>query len=187
MKKRMLFITLILLMGILLANPGRDNHRNDQHKNTRSKHNKGKKVIVVKPHAQKFVFRFNVNPHGRYYNHRNYRNLSYHFRMYDSRSRYNDGRRNYRFKDWEIVKRRDVEPLLYKLGRYYERGLINKKEYHFAREELWKMVGKLYPEDYAEDYIEEVIEQIADLYKLRRRGMISLYEAQYKNKLLKRL
>lgn len=210
MKKRLLFVTLMLMTGILLAQPGHGNKRNDHHKKDYNQHNQGKKVIVVKPHQPKLVLRFNVDPYGRYHDYRSQRNYTNSSRRYnsntrysdnrnrqsysnnsnryDSRSHYSDNRRNYRVRDLEVVRRRDVDPLMDRLDRYYERGLIDKKEYHYAREELREMVGKMYPKDYAEEYVEEVIEQIADLHRLRRRGMISSYEyARYKTELLKML
>ena len=196
MKKKLFIITLILMAGILLANPGHGNHhRNDHHIQVRYKQHNGRKVIIVKPNIPRFVLRFDVDPHDRYYEYRQYqsrntrsgRNYDRYDRNYNDRNKYarsyhNGNRRNYRYKDLEVVRRYDIEPLLGKLERYYERGLIDKKEYHYARQELREMVGKMYPDDYAEDYVEEVVEQIAELHRLHRRGMISSYEYEkYKN------
>jgi hypothetical protein len=176
--KKTLFIVALMMAGMLMANPGHDHRRNDHHKNDHSKYRQDRKVIVVKPSIPKFILRFDVDPfdHSRYYHNNTERSYYYHDR-YPSR-----------FKGLEIVRRWDVEPSMNRLERYYERGIIDKKEYHYARTELKEMVGKLYPRNYAEDYVEDIIEQIGSLHRMRKNGEISGYEyAYYKTELLKML
>ena len=176
--KKTLFIVTLMMASILFANPGHDHRRYDHHKNNHKHNPQDRKVIVVKPALPKFVLRFDVDPFD-------------HYTYY----RYNMGQRHYdndryqtRYKGFAIVRGSDIEPSLISLERYYRRGLIDKKEYHYAREELKEMIGKLYPRNYADDYVEEVIEQIGSLYRMRKNGEISGYEyAYYKNELLKML
>ncbi len=190
MKKRLLIISLMLMTGILLANPG---YRIDHHGQVRYKTQNGRKVIIVKPRTPKFVLRFDVDPYDRYYGYRNYskrRSYNDYYDRHDKYDRYNscDNHRHYRYNNLEVIRRHDIEPLIDRLERYYERGMIDKKEYYYVSQELREMVGKMYPRDYAEDHIEDIVEQIADLHRLRRRGMISSYEYEkYKNEILKML
>lgn len=177
----------MLMTGILLAQPGHGKQRDDYRNNGYNRNSHDRKMIVVKPQQSKLVFSFNVDP---YNSNRNYRRQNdYNYRLYRNKS--NDERtyprgadRNYRFKDLELVRQRDVEPIVDKLNGFYRRGLINKKDYYYAKQELHEMIGKLYPEDYAK----RVIDQIADLHRLRRRGIISSHEyARYKVEILKML
>lgn len=176
--KKSLFIVTLMMAGMLMANPGQDHRRNDHHKKDHSTYRQDRKVIVVKPSIPKFVLRFDVDPfdHYKYY------------RYNTGRSYDNYDRHPSRFKGLAIVRRSDIEPLMIKLERYYYRGIIDKKEYHYAREELREMLGKYYPRNYADDYVEDVIEQIGSLHRMRKNGKISGYEyAYYKNELLKML
>lgn len=184
MKKTQLFITLLLFTGILLANPGYGDGRNYHPKSNRSRYDQDRKLIVIKNDESRFAFRFNFNsyyPYGNYPGQRNYLRRPY---RDDDRAHL----RRYRFKDLEPLTLRDIKPLMDKLDRYHRRGLIDKKEYHYARHKINNMSGKLYPLNYCKDHLERVIEEIGDLSRLCRRGKITSHEyARYKIELLKML
>lgn len=191
MKKRQLFITLLLLTGILLANPGYGDRRNYHPKSDRSRDDQDRKLIVIKNDDPSFVFSFDPNSYHAYRNNpgqRNYVRRTYRDRRHDDRVYSRSDLRKHCFKGLEPITLRNIKSLTDKLDRYYRRGVIDKKEYHYARRELHNMSGKLYPRNYCKDHLERVIEELKDLGRLRRRGKISSQEyARYKIELLKML